>query len=255
MANAWASIFGVGGKFIADKLGKGNGNDTPQVPDFQVDPYYTSSQKDLDTLGTGILSGNLPDYYKNIGQANSPAFQSMLDSIIGKTQQGVNESLAASGTLRSGVAQSATSDALKGIIPNLTYADFLNSQNQQIGLLNTGVGIKQNVNSNARTQESMVNNYGLAKTQMQYNFDQAASQQQGQLFATLLNGGLGAIAGGATGGIPGAIAGGVGGLTGQGNSVQSFMDMLGGINKTQVGSNGASGGTTTGLLDQLGALK
>lgn len=219
-------------------------------PDFQVDPTYTQSQNTLADLGQNILKGNLPAYYSNIGMANSPAFKGMLNNIVGQTNQASQEQEALGGTGRSGVGAASSALALNNVIPGLTYNDFLNSQNQQVGLLNTGIGVEEGVRGAGQGQEGMVNNFALQQFQDQmdqakYNnaFNMNAAKEQGSLLGTIGSIGLGALTGG-MGFLPG-VAGGLGGtLTGMigGSGLgNSFGNLLKGIN--------SAGGNNSGALD------
>lgn len=214
------------------------------VPQFQVDPSYTQSQNTLSNLGEGILSGNLPSYYSNIGQANSPAFQGMIKNITGQTQQAAQEQEAAAGTGRSGVGAAASAMALSNVIPGLNYQDFLNAQNQQVGLLNTGIGVEQGVRSAGQAQQGQVNQFGqnIFQDQMQqseYNntFNAAQAAQQGQMIGSIIQGGAGLALAPFTGGSSLGMT-----MSALGGSGSQFSDLIKSLNIGGGGGNGVSGG-------------
>lgn len=212
------------------------------IPQFKTDPYYTSSQDTLDKFSKDLLSGNLNDYYKPLGQPGSNEFKSMLDSVTKNIQGSVTNSMANAGTLRSGGVGAATSDALAQYIPQLSYQDYLQAMNNRMSFMDKGLSTQQNINTNSRNQEGMVNNYNLAKGQFDFNFDQNAAKEQGSLWGTIGSGVLGAIEGGVTGGPMGAVAGGLGGALGQTSSISNFLDMLG---KSKQGTGAPASGTTS----------
>lgn len=255
MPSIFNTLFGIPGK---SKSGQVN------IPDFQVDPYYTSSQDTLSKTGNDILSGNLNDYYKPIGEFGGSEFQKMLDSVIGKTNQSSQEQAAIQGTGRSGVALAASNDALKSVIPQLSYADFLRAMEGRGALLNTGINTIGDVGNRAINQENLVNSYNTNKYKAQLDqaqyldaFDMYRNNKVGQMYSTLINGALGAATGGMTGGPTGALAGATGGMTGQPNAagqgtVEQFMQMLQGIKPAGANTTATAGGG--GMLDSLGSF-
>lgn len=208
------------------------------IPQMYKDPYYASSQDTLSTLGSNILTGKLPDFYSSIGQSNSPEFQKMLQSVIGNTQRGVQEQAAQGGTARSGTVNAATSDALSQVIPQLTYQDFQNAQQQKAGLLQFGSGVEQNIG-----QAGLQNQNSIA-TQQQNIFEDARQQQdsidqykktaasaQGGMIGNIVGGiasiGLAPFTGGASlMALPGFAAGAAGAGGGGGNSGSSLANIL-----------------------------
>ena len=178
-----------------------------QVPSFQPDTSYTGASNALSTLGTNILSGNLPSFYSSLGKANSPAFQGMLANTIGQTNNASAQQAAASGTDRSGVAATAAAAGLSNVIPQMTYNDFLNSQSQQTGLLSMGSGLEQNVASMGLTNQEQVNNFAQSKFQEQMQ-QAAANEQYKQQNAGALGSAIGTGVGAVGGGIGGFMLGG-----------------------------------------------
>lgn len=231
------------------------------LPQFNVDPNYTSAQDQLSGLGTTLLSGGqLPGNLSSIGEADSPAFQAMLNSVKGQIMQGSQEASAINGTARSGVATTASNNALNSVVPSLTYQDFLNSQNQQIGLLNTGVGVEQGVRSSGQAQQEDQFNaaqsiFGDQLTQAQLEND-FKSQSAGAI-GSAIGTGIGALGGFAIGGPVGALAGaGIGGSLGGGlsggsssspNQASSLSTLLSSLGK--IGTTGGTSGASYGLSD------
>ena len=224
------------------------------LPKEVTDPLYTSSQSQLNTLGTNLINGvPLTGNNASIGQANSPAFQTMLNGIKGQTMQGAQEASAINGTGRSGTAITASNQALNNVIPQLTYQDFLNAQNQQIGLFNTGVNVQGSVRSSAQNQQQFDSNFnqGLFTDQMNQaeynnNFNQNTAAQQGQAIANIGQDALAVGAAPFTGGASLAGlnfgGGGVGGAgtpsTGQNlSSIISALGSFGGNNYSGTATN------------------
>lgn len=241
------------------------------LPQFNVDPNYTSAQDQLSGLGSTLLSGGqLPGNLSSIGEADSPAFQAMLNSVKGQIMQGSQESSAINGTARSGVATTASNNALDSVVPSLTYQDFLNAQSQQVGLLNTGVGVEQGVRSSGQQQQEDQFNaaqsiFGDQATQAQLinSFKTAASGAIGGAIGTGIGAVGGAIPGILTGNpllaIQGASAGaGIGDTIGGGsnntNSVSSLSSLLASLGKIGPGTSGASYGISDPTLGSFKSL-
>lgn len=237
------------------------------LPKEVTDPLYTSSQSGLNTLGTNLLNGQpLPGIYSDLGQFDSPAFQAMLNSVKGQVMQGSQEASAINGTGRSGVATTASNNALNSVIPQLSYQDYLNAQQQQIGLLGTGINVESGVRGSAQSQQQFDSNYNQQLYQDQINqaflqdaYKKANASQIGQAIGT----GVGAIGGFALGGPAGAIAGaGLGGSvggafdgsSGSGNQTSNLSNLFASLGKTNTGSSGASYGVSDSSLGSFSSL-
>ncbi len=59
------------------------------IPDFTQDPFFAKSQEALFPFGASILEGNIPDYFKDIGEFGGEAFE----DILGLTQRDVSKSI------------------------------------------------------------------------------------------------------------------------------------------------------------------
>lgn len=232
---------------------KSNPYDSIKLPDFQVDSSYQKSQDTLSGLGENILQGNIPDYYKPIGDFNSDAFKQLINNVSGQINQGVQESAAIGGTGRSGTATAASGAAMSNILPQLQYSDYTRALEGRGALLNTGIGVEQGVRSAGQAQEGMLNNFNLANFDNQMAltgktdaWDQQYGQQKGSAIGSLLNGVAGGVSGFMTGGPWGALAGGIGGLTGQSSGIGSLLPMLGNLGKG--GQLGLGGDQTLGAF-------
>ena len=242
------------------------------LPEWVVDPMYTSSQEGLNKLGTGLSTGEgIPDYYKPIGDFNSPQFQAMIKSVTGQIMQGSQEASAIGGTGRSGVALAASNDALKTVIPQLTYQDYTRALEGRGALLTTGANIQSGVRGSAQQQglnESLFNQtlfqdkMALAGANDQWKKD--ASGAMGSMFGNILgmgaSVGLAPFTGGASlMGLPGFASSAFGGSSGgssndDGGGLSGLFKSLGSLN---LGGNrsGASFGISDPGLGSFSSLK
>jgi len=226
------------------------------LPTNVTDPLYTSSQSGLNTLGTNLISGNgAPGQYSDLGKPDSPAFQAMLNSVKGQIMQGSQESSAISGTGRSGVAQTASNNALNSVVPQLTYQDFLTSQSQQQNLLGAGIDIQQGVRGSAQGQQQFDSTFNQnlfqdqdLLAQQNNQFKQQAAAAQGQFYGNLGTALFGSDVGNLiSGGMGGSSSGGSSnGIAG--NSLSSLFSYLGSMG----GSNGSSLSSTLGSFGSSG---
>lgn len=247
------------------------------LPKEVTDPLYTSSQAGLNTLGSGLINGDIPDYYKSIGDFNSPQFQAMLNSVKGQIMQGSQESSAIGGTGRSGVAVTASNNALNSVVPQLTYQDYLRAIQGRGALLDTGINVQQGVRGSAQNQQQFDTNFNQTLFNDQVSlagandaYKQNAAKAQGGLYGTIgglalgaLTGGLGllpgmlsgttALSGAVTGGMFGAGLGGslFGGGGGDSSGLSSLFSSLGNMNS---GTSGASYGISDSSLGSFKKL-
>lgn len=225
------------------------------LPKEVTDPLYTSSQSELNTLGSGLLEGNIPDYYKSIGDFNSPQFQAMINSVKGQIMQGSQEASAINGTGRSGVAITASNNALSSILPQLTYQDFLRAVQGRGALLDTGLNVESGVRNSAQNQQQFDTNFNQTLYQDQIkqaglidDYKKQEAQAQGAFYgniATLVGGqGLGNLVSGGFDASNGVSAN---GNYSNNSSLSSLFDMLG-----KIGSSSGGGGSAAsyGIADQ-----
>lgn len=255
-------------------LGRGtliNQKSTPYsdiaLPKFVTDPLYTSSQAGLDKLGTGLITGEgIPDYYKSIGDFNSPQFQAMLNSVKGQVMQSSQEASAINGTGRSGVGVTASNNALNSILPQLTYQDYTRALAGRGALLDEGVNVESGVRGSAQTQGLNESNFNqtlfldqMARAGAIDSWKKDAAGSIGSAIGT----GVGALGGFLIGGPAGAMAGaGIGGSIGGGfdggnanssSSLSQLFSSLGKIN-TSSGTSGASYGVSDPSLGSFKSL-
>lgn len=227
-----------------------------QLPKEVTDPLYTSSQADLNKLGTGLINGDIPDYYKSIGDFNSPQFQAMLNSVKGQVMQGSQEASAINGTGRSGVGVTASNNALNSILPQLSYQDYNRAISGRGALLDTGINVQSGVRQSAQNQQQFDSNWNqmlyqdqLQQTGLIDGINVRNAQAQGQMMGNVLgigaSIGLAPFTGGASlAGLPGFASG----LSGGGGN-EGLSSLFNSISKINTPSNTQSGSP---LLDQSG---
>lgn len=222
------------------------------LPKLVTDPLYTSSQSSLDKIGQGLLTGDVPDYYKSIGDFNSPQFQAMLNSVKGQIMQGSQESSAIQGTGRSGVATTASNNSLNSVLPQLTYQDYTRALAGRGALLGAGIDTESGVRQSAQNQQQFDTNFNqqifadqLKIAGLMDSWKKDASQAEGQMF-----GNIASTAGPLVGGLGGFLVGGPGGAV----IGSQIGGALGGVASGALGGAGNGGSDLSSLFASLGNI-
>ena len=190
--------------------------DFPALPSFYEDPMFMKGQTDLYGLGTDFLKGNIPEYYKGIGEAGGPMFEDMLrlnrESITGAGY----ESAARMGT-RGGATQSNILKAVRASEVPLRWADFTRSLEGRKGFLDTGVNAVTGVRNAGLQFGGQKNSFSLSTAQMaqqnaQFEMKMEAEKKaaKDKMWSDIISGGmagLGFMMGGPMGAGAGASLG------------------------------------------------
>lgn len=162
-----AAVIGAGSAYYSGQQSKKAANKISGMYDnlnYTEDPNYTESQSLLKGLGKDLISGNIPEYYKNIGQAGGTEFENMLSLIGRNTQNTAMESAAASGGLRGGNLAAITAGTVADNETNLRYQDFARALLGKQNLLNLGVSTTEGVRNAAFGNQSNMNDFAVDKT-------------------------------------------------------------------------------------------
>ena len=210
------------------------GGITYNAPSFYNDPNYAASQNSLMPFASSLMSGQgLPSAYAGLITPNSPQFQQMLQRTTGNILGATQDQMAGQGIGDSGVAASAAAGAVGNATSTLTYQDFLNSQANQLHLMDSGAGIMENVGSMGLTNQGQTNQFNQTNAEDSMSADEfnaQMQQQQDQMWAGMISSGIGALGNIAGMGMLGGFGGGGGAAAG--------------------GMSGASGGVNAGFMAQ-----
>jgi hypothetical protein len=187
---------------------------TYNAPSFYNDPNYAASQNSLMPFASSLMSGQgLPAAYSGLITPNSPQFQQMLQRTTGNILGATEDQMAGQGISDSGVAASAAAGAVGNATSTLTYQDFLNSQANQLHLMDSGAGIMENVGSMALNNQGQNNQFNLTNASESLDsqeFNAQMKQQQDQMWASMISSGIGALGNVAGMGMLGGFGGGGG---------------------------------------------
>jgi len=163
------------------------------LPSFYTDEFFNKSQKDLYGLGNNILSGDLPDYYKGIGESNSPEFQSVLKGANTDISRAITENAAKRGS-RGG--RSLIGRAVADNTSKMRYQDLIDSISRKQGLLNTGTNIVSGVGDKALSYGGQQNQFNISKAQLEFQQEQAEAAKKSakkKMWTDMLSAGIGAV--------------------------------------------------------------
>lgn len=236
-----------------------------KTPEWWEDPTYASSQKFLQTYGENILNGDIPDYYKSIGETGGADFENYLNLTNRDIMKATNESLARSGRGRGGAAGAVSAQTIADNSTKARYADYLRAQEGKKGLLSTGIGIEEGVRGAGFNNQTQRNNFNLGIYDREINkagyldaYDRQSSEDLGKTIgavAPYAGAALGFAFGGPAGaqagyGIGSALGGGMGG--GSGSSSPQWLDIL--ASSKNSGINGPVNSGSTAGVSSIGAI-
>lgn len=169
-------------------------NAIPQTPVANVpagiptDPdYYGKTQEKLYGAGAGILEGNLPDYYKDIGTMGGQSFEDMLNLTKADVSRSINEDIIRRGVSRGGLGASLTARKMGDISIAAREAERLRALTAKQDLLKTGLSTLSDVRGGALTKEGIdlgaeqfEKNLALDKEKLEYLKFQADREQANQ---------------------------------------------------------------------------
>lgn len=202
------------------------------IPDFYTDEYFTKGQSDLYGFGSGLLAGDVPDFYSMIGKSGSPEFEDLLRLTNRDISRSALEAGAKTRT-RGGATASAISKATADNTTKLRWADFMNAIEGKQFLMGTGVGAVSGVRDSALNYGNAKSQYGLSKAGMEIQQEQyeqsradARKAQKAKMWSDIISG-VGTVAGGMMAGPMGASFGSQLGKAAGGSSVGVGSSVLG----------------------------
>jgi len=226
IGNILKSVPIVGSLFGGDD----GGSDPIARPKYFEDPDYRKTQDALSGLGLGLLKGEVPDYYKSIGETGGKEFEDMLGLTTRDITKSAQEAQAAGGRARGGNLPAVTASSIADTALKARYSDYNRSLAGKQDLLNTGISVTSGVRGAGQDEGSNKNDfnwkdYGAQVAERNYQDKKQAQEDAalGEMIGTIASIGLGAATGGMSFGLQGALAGAGDALTGGGTN---FLGML-----------------------------
>lgn len=136
---------------LGNLLGKKDKVNAPSTPEYYTDPNFSGTQDFLRKYSEGILQGNIPDYYKGIGETMDPSLMKDYVYGLGSDVQGKElAQQALSGRARTGMSNNAIAQ-VGGLSANARFEDYLRSIQGKQWLMNAGMGGEQDVRNYAQS--------------------------------------------------------------------------------------------------------
>ncbi len=202
-------------------------------PKFYEDPTFKASQEKLKGFGFGLLEGDVPDYYKSIGETGGAEFEGMLGLTKRDIQQSTAESLAKGGRARGGQLAASTARAVSDASLKARYADYNRALAGKSSLLQTGVGVTEGVRGAASGEQQQRNlfsgqDYARQVAERSYQYQRKVEEDAalGKMIGTIASVGLGVATGGASLPFTSAIQAASGAFTGGGASTLSNLGRI-----------------------------
>ena len=192
-----------------------------ELPTWWEDPLVSQTQNILFPFASNILKGELPDYYKPVGDTNSLEFNNMLNQTKAGIQSSTDEALAARNINRGGLGASISGQESAKAETSLRWQDYVRAMQNRLALLGVGTETMSGVRSSAMDMTGARNNFNLNRAQLQLGINTSnanAKSQQNAMWGQILSSAIGAagtVLAGPVGGIAaGAAANGVSNIAG-----------------------------------------
>jgi len=131
---------------------------------YYEDPDYRETQDFLKDYGIDLLKGDIPDYYKGIGETGGQQLEDLIAMTNRDITQGATDALAKTGRLRGGALPAAVAQPIADNSTKLRYADLQRMLQGKQYLMNQGVGITEGVRGAAQTEGGRQNEFNAIKT-------------------------------------------------------------------------------------------
>ena len=193
----------IGGGMAAGKglVGKlfGDGDDEQQsydLPDFQTDKYATGAQETLYPFGQNLLEGDIPDYYKPIGEIGGDLFEDVLGMGRRDIEKSGYESAARLGQ-RGGNVATGIAGKVGDYTKEARLNDYYRALEGRQYMLGKGSDILSGVRSAGLTNQSQLNQYEVNKGNLALGYaglNAEVRQAEGQALGEGIGGGIESLA-------------------------------------------------------------
>ena len=119
----WIIPAAVAASSIYSAVQGGKRNKTPETPAYITDPNFTGQQSFLKDYSQNMMNGQIPDYYKAIGEPNTGGTGNYISEALKSIITASQEQGAATGTGRNPL-NADTMGALGNMSAGLQYADY-----------------------------------------------------------------------------------------------------------------------------------
>lgn len=147
---------------------------------YEEDPDYTETQAKLKELGMDFVDGDIPDYYKGIGETGSQSFEDMLALTTRDIEKATAENLASGGRARGGQLGASTAGAVADASIKARYGDYTRALNGKEWLFGQGRGMLEGVRSAGFNEGAAKNQLEASKAGAMIDLDFYKADQKSQ---------------------------------------------------------------------------
>ena len=173
-----------------------------KLPEFFEDPEFIKTQKFLSDFGINILKGNIPEFFKPLGETGSKEFEDVLSLTKRDIQESTLETAAITGRGRGGSVPSSVARAVGDASVKARFADFLRAMEGKGFLFQQGRGITEGVRGAGLSNQAQRNTFNLSTAGLDLKSRGLLDEQdtaEKDLLGKIIGGGLGFLAGGPVG--------------------------------------------------------
>lgn len=163
------------------------GYDRPIDP-YATSPYYGGAQEELSKLGVGLLKGDIPDYYKGIGEIGGETFENVIKGVRTDIERGVTAQAARLGQ-RGGAPLEVAGREMARVTPALRWQEMVRGIEGRKSLLGLGAEITTGVRGAGLVEAGQRQTYqqNLAQMGLSERQFQAKLQLNKEQFTHTLN--------------------------------------------------------------------
>jgi len=158
---------------------------------FQADPYYNQAQSKLFPFYSNMLEGNIPEYYKSLGEWNSPELENIIGLGVRDTSKAVSEGLTRRGISRGGIGLASTAPAIADMTTNLRFNSLQNAQANRMKFLGIGSQGLETVGNMALANQAQMNNLGFDMARLNWQNDLTQQANDEAMWGNLASSGIG----------------------------------------------------------------
>lgn len=236
--------------WFSDLFGGDSRTDGVNYPEWYTDPHFSGSQDFLDQYSRDLLNSGPNDYYRPIGEYNTPEFQDFLNQSSQAAVGATDAALARTGRARGGQGAAIAAQTLGEANAAAAYKDYLRAMQGREMFFKTGLETQRDVRNAGFANQTARNKFNvdgaefdMAKAIYGDGYDRQNSQDIGKMIgavAPLAGAGLGFAFGGPAGASMGySIGSSLGG--GEGTTPQ-WLDTI-----TQTKKAGTTADAPTGV--------
>lgn len=172
--------------------GDGEGGPGFELPDFELDPFYSQAQETLAPFGKGLLTGDIPDYLKPIGEIGGPEFEDVLGLGI-RDIEGAGIRSAARVGQRGGNVPVGIAREVGDFTRKSRFEDLMRALKGREFLATTGANVLSGVRGGALQRTGIESQFALGRGRLGLDYQKFISEQErlkGGIFSNIFESGI-----------------------------------------------------------------